>query len=60
MRRLVALTGASPGTAIAMATDRPRRTMGLAPLAVAPGTALRDLLALDHDLHMVPLPGRDA
>ncbi|WP_314187701.1 N-acetylglucosamine-6-phosphate deacetylase [Paracoccus yeei] len=60
MRHLIALTGASPETAIAMATDRPRRAMGLAPLAVGPGTALRDLLALDHDLHMVPLPGRDA
>ena len=60
MRHLLALTGASPGTANAMATDRPRRAMGLAPLAVGPGTALRDLLALDHDLRMVPLPGRGA
>ena len=48
------------GEALFLTVAEKRAALGLPPLAVGPGTALRDLLALDHDLHMVPLPGRDA
>lgn len=56
MRRLIDMTGLGLDRAIAMATDLPRQAMGLAPLAIAPGTALRDLLALDAHLQMLELP----
>ena len=56
VRRLVAMTGLPLARAIAMATDLPREAMRLPPLAVAPGTALRDLLALDDDLQKLGLP----
>lgn len=56
MRRLIAMTGLPLERAIAMATDLPRQAMRLPPLAVAPGTALRDLVALDRDLHLLELP----
>lgn len=52
--RLVALTGTAPERAIAMATDIPRRAMGLTPLAVAPGTRMGDLIVLDDDLRLLP------
>ena len=42
--------------AVAMATDAPRAAMRLPPLAVAAGTALADLAALDEDLRPVPIP----
>lgn len=53
VRRLIALTGIAPGRAIAMATDIPRAAMRLAPLTVAPGTALRDLIALDDQMMLM-------
>lgn len=56
LRRLIAMTGLPLERAIAMATDLPRQAMRLAPLAVAPGTALRDLIALDEDLQLLDLP----
>ena len=56
MRRLIDMTGIGLDRAIAMATDLPCQAMGLAPLAIAPGTALRDLLALDARLQMLELP----
>lgn len=56
LRRLVALTGLPLERAITMATDLPRQAMGLARLEIAPGTALRDLVALDEDLTLLPLP----
>lgn len=37
---------------IAMATDIPRAAMRLPPLAIAPGTALTDLIALDEGLSL--------
>lgn len=57
IRKLVAMTGIDPGLAIAMATDIPRAAMRLAPLVIAPGTPLRDLIALDDTLNLTGLPG---
>ncbi|PZO66689.1 MAG: N-acetylglucosamine-6-phosphate deacetylase [Paracoccus denitrificans] len=56
IRSLVALTGVGVGQAIAMATDIPRAAMSLPPIRVAPGTPVRDLIALDAGLHLIPLP----
>ncbi|MFT4012541.1 MAG: N-acetylglucosamine-6-phosphate deacetylase [Paracoccus sp. (in: a-proteobacteria)] len=56
LRRLIALTGLPLEAAIPMATDLPRQAMCLAPLRVAPGTALRDLVALDGGLRLIALP----
>lgn len=47
--RLHRNTGLPLGYALAMATDIPRRAMGLAPLRIAPGVALADLLALSEE-----------
>lgn len=41
--------------AIAMATDLPRAAIGLPPLRIAPGTALRDVVALDDGLRLMQL-----
>ena len=54
LRRLIAMTGLPLERAIAMATDLPRQAIRLPALAFAPGTALRDLLALDDGLRMIP------
>ena len=43
--------------AIAMATDLPRRVIGLPPRRVGAGTPARDLAFLDGGLRLVPLPG---
>ena len=42
--------------AVAMATDIPRAAMGLAPVPVTEGTPLSQLIALDADLGLSPLP----
>lgn len=55
IRRLVALTGIAPGAAIAMATDLPRQAARLAPLSIAPGLPIRDLIALDETLTLTAL-----
>ncbi|MDO5528540.1 MAG: N-acetylglucosamine-6-phosphate deacetylase [Paracoccus sp. (in: a-proteobacteria)] len=55
LRWLHAHCGVALGEAIAMATDIPRRAMGLAPLAIAPGMDARDLVALDSGLHLRPI-----
>lgn len=47
--RLHQNTGLPLGYALAMATDIPRRAIGLAPQRIAPGLALSEILALDHD-----------
>ena len=56
LRRLIAMTGMPQERAIAMATDLPRQAMGLPALSVAPGVPMRDLIALDGDLHLQELP----
>lgn len=48
--------GVDLAQAVAMATDIPRRAMGLAPLAVAEGGRLADLASLDEDLQLAALP----
>lgn len=53
LRRLVRLTGIDRDRAIAMATDIPARAMDLPPIQIAPGTPLRDLIALDADLNLL-------
>lgn len=54
---VVAHAGVPLARAIAMATDIPRAALGLPPLAGAiPGAALADLVALDDDLRLMPLP----
>lgn len=55
LRRLIAMTPTTLDQAIAMATDIPRKAMGLPPLRIAPGTPVQDLIALDHNLHLIPL-----
>ncbi len=53
--RLHQNTGLPLGYALAMATDIPRRAIGLKPERIAPGMALNELVALDHDLALVTL-----
>lgn len=53
VQRLVALTGTPPAQAIAMASDLPRRAMRLPALQIEQGTALADMIVLDHDLHLL-------
>ncbi|MDO5657368.1 MAG: N-acetylglucosamine-6-phosphate deacetylase [Paracoccus sp. (in: a-proteobacteria)] len=48
--------GVDLAQAVAMATDIPRRAMGLAPLAIAEGVPVADLVALDEDLQLSALP----
>ncbi|RMC31564.1 N-acetylglucosamine-6-phosphate deacetylase [Paracoccus alkanivorans] len=57
VRRLVRMTGIAPERAIAMATDIPCAAMGLAPLKIAPGMAMSDLIGLDERLDLVGIPG---
>ena len=49
--------GVALDLAVAMATDHPRAAMNLPPLRIAPGTPLSQLIALDADLNLTPLPG---
>ncbi|MTH76978.1 N-acetylglucosamine-6-phosphate deacetylase [Paracoccus aestuariivivens] len=56
MRRLIAMTGLPLERAIAMTTDLPRQAMHLPQLAVAKGTPIRDLVALDDDLQLLAWP----
>lgn len=59
IRRLVRMTGIAPDRAIAMATDIPCAAMGFAPLRIAPGMALADLVALDDGLRLIETPGTE-
>ncbi|MBE3639633.1 N-acetylglucosamine-6-phosphate deacetylase [Mangrovicoccus algicola] len=44
------------GEALAMVTDMPRAVMGLAPRRIAPGMEAGDLVLLDRDFALMPLP----
>lgn len=57
IRRLVRMTGIAPERAIAMATDIPCAAMGFAPLRIAPGMPMADLVALDDGLRLIDIPG---
>ncbi|SIS97151.1 N-acetylglucosamine-6-phosphate deacetylase [Paracoccus saliphilus] len=59
IRRLVRMTGIAPDRAIAMATDIPCAAMGFAPLRIAPGMPLTDLVALDDGLRLIDIPGTE-
>lgn len=53
VRRLCRHTGLPLGSALAMATDIPRRAAGLPVLRIAPGMPLEELLMLDGELEPV-------
>ena len=55
VRNLLQHVGLDLAEALAMATDVPRRAMGLAPQAIGPGTPLTDLIGWDEDLRLIPL-----
>lgn len=57
IRRLVRMTDIAPERAIAMATDIPCAAMGFAPLRIAPGMLLTDLVALDDSFRLIDIPG---
>lgn len=57
IRRLVRMTGVNPARAIAMATDIPRKAMGLPDLKIQQGTEISDLIGLDDELRLSHAPG---